>query len=154
MHCAAWRETYRGQISDDYLAWLNPELCAKIFSHRAPANVFVAEEEGRIVGFAVVGHAQEEDAPPRTGELCGLYVLKEYQRQSVGKALFARAAERLRSIGYRHLILWVLDTNRNAQGFYEKMGMKPDGKFKVTQLGTTVTELRMTGELSDFTTQE
>ena len=146
-HVQAWQETYRGKISDDYLDWLKPEIAEQIFSHRAPANVFVAEDEGEIVGFAVVGHGGEEDMPPRTGELCGLYVLRSHQKKGIGKELFEMAEKRLSSLGYKRMLLWVLDTNLDAQAFYERMGMKKDGKYKHTTLGSVITEYRMVKEI-------
>ena len=146
-HHAAWQETYRGMISDDYLDWLSPALSEKIFTHRAPANIFVAQEAEEIVGFAVVGHGGEADMPPRSGELCGLYVRKQYQGQGLGRELFLKAEERLRSLGYKRMFLWVLDRNLPAQRFYEHMDMRPDGGCKHAVLGTLVTENRMVKSL-------
>lgn len=147
VHSQAWRETYRGIISDDYLEYLTPERSTVIFAHRAPANTFVLEEEHRIAGFAVVGHSRETNTAPRTGELCGLYVLKAFQGRGGGQQLLDASLTRLKLVGYRHCILWVLAENQNARGFYEKNGFLPDGAVQYPNLGGLVTEIRMQKEL-------
>ena len=147
VHSAAWRETYRGLIDDGYLDWLTPEVSVKIFQRRQRADLLVLEEEGEIGGFAVTGHAREEDLPADTGELGGLYLLKACQGKGYGRMLFEKAEERLRSLGCRRMILWVLDGNEQAAGFYKKMGMRSDGRKKLAVLGKQVVELRMRKDL-------
>ncbi len=147
VHSAAWRETYRGMIGDEYLDWLTPEVSRKIFERRQRADLFVLEEDGVIGGFAVTGHAREEDLPADTGELSGLYLLKAFQGKGYGRMLFERAEERLASLSCRRMILWVLSGNEKAAGFYERMGMRFDGREKLAVLGRPVVELRMEKEL-------
>ena len=143
VHSAAWRETYRGLVGDEYLDWLTPEVSVKIFQRRQRSDLFVLEEEGEIGGFAVTAHAREEDLPADTGELGGLYLLRAYQGKGYGRMLFLKAEERLRSLGCGRMILWVLSGNAKASGFYEKMGMRFDGREKLAVLGKPVVELRM-----------
>ncbi|MBQ2749291.1 MAG: GNAT family N-acetyltransferase [Clostridia bacterium] len=147
LHYSAWMETYRGLLSEDYLATLTPERMATIFARRAPANLYLLEEEGALSGFVLVGHGRESDLPPRTGELCGIYLLAASQGKGHGKTLFDWAANRLRGLGYRRMIAWVLATNKKAIGFYEAMGMHPDGKNQFANLGGPAMEIRMTMDL-------
>jgi len=147
VHSQAWHETYPGLVSRDYLDFLTPERSQTIFTHRAPANTFVWEEAGKIVGFAVIGHARGEGVSPRTGELCGLYVLKDFQGKGGGHALLTAAQNRLKELGYRHMILWVLEANQKARRFYERNGLRPDGTVQYPDLGGAVAEIRMRKEL-------
>jgi len=41
------------------------------------------------------------------------------------------------------MIAWVLATNKKAIGFYEAMGMHPDGKTQFANLGGPAMEIRM-----------
>ena len=45
--------------------------------------------------------------------------------------------------GYQEIILWVLEDNKRAVAFYEKMGFVFDGEGKVIDLGKAVKEKRM-----------
>lgn len=58
------------------------------------------------------------------GEIVSIYLLPEYIGKGWGKALLQRAVEELHKEGYRDIFLWVLEENRNARGFYERMGFR------------------------------
>lgn len=45
--------------------------------------------------------------------------------------------------GYQEIILWVLEDNKCAVAFYEKMGFAFDDEEKVIDLGKSVKEKRM-----------
>lgn len=85
------------------------------------------EDAGRIVGFACVGPARDDD-PDRAGaELQVLYVLPEWWRRGVGAPLLARCGDELRRWDERAATLWVLADNLDAQRFYDRHGWRPDG---------------------------
>jgi len=73
-------------------------------------EVWVAEREGRVVGFL----ALSDDV------LYHLYVYPELHGQGAGSELFARVQE-LRPDGFR---LWVFQRNTQAREFYEHRGMR------------------------------
>ena len=73
-------------------------------------EVWVAEEDGRIVGMAALsGDVLEQ-----------LYVAPDAQGRGVGDALFARAKER-RPDGFS---FWVFQANERARRFYERRGCR------------------------------
>jgi GNAT superfamily N-acetyltransferase len=72
----------------------------------ATQEVWVAEEDGRVVGFA----ALSEDV------LMHLYVHPDAQTRGAGGALLARAKER-RPAGFT---FWVFQQNERARVFYER----------------------------------
>lgn len=78
------------------------------------SKIFVAEEDGEILGFAAV---QGEDY------LGALFVSEEYWRKGIGKRLLNRCKKR-----YERLILNVYAENEGAVVFYEKMGFKKSGR--------------------------
>lgn len=80
----------------------------------ANGQVFVAELDGRVAGFAaVVG-----------GELDGLFVEPELWRRGVGRALADAAVHEARRRGFT---LWVI-AGPNAREFYESCGFSVEGE--------------------------
>lgn len=125
VHVDAWRETYRGQIPDEFLASLSSERRqARWEQDLAPQDervvTFVTEWAGEIVGFCGVG-PERGSLPAYDGELWGLYLLRKFQGRGLGRELFLTGARHLRDCGFQRMMLWVLDTNP-ARGFYEHMG--------------------------------
>ena len=109
-----------GAVADVYLAalagmtylpdlWTDTESREFIRDVMLPNNeVWVAEEDGRVVGFAGLG----DDL------MRHLWVEPTAQNRGVGKALLDRAKER-RPDGFR---LWVFQKNVGARRFYERHG--------------------------------
>jgi GNAT superfamily N-acetyltransferase len=94
-----------------YLPKLHTEAETRAFVRDVllPNNeVWVAEEAGRVIGFAGLG----DDC------LRHLYVETEEQNQGVGTALLT-AAKKRRPAGLR---LWVFQKNLGARRFYERHG--------------------------------
>jgi GNAT superfamily N-acetyltransferase len=86
-----------------------PETRAFVRDVLLPNNeVWVAEEAGRVIGFAGLG----DDC------LRHLYVETEEQNRGVGTALLT-AAKKRRPAGLR---LWVFQKNLGARRFYERHG--------------------------------
>jgi GNAT superfamily N-acetyltransferase len=76
------------------------------------------------------------------GELYAIYVDPDSWSTGVGRALIARAEERLAE-EYDEATLWVLDDNPRARRFYERAGWAPDGASKREErLGVAALEVR------------
>ena len=74
----------------------------------ADSEVWVWEEDGRVLGFAAL----------TADELTHIYVEPDAHGHGIGGALIDRAKER-RPGGFR---LWVFQQNANARRFYERRG--------------------------------
>ena len=85
-------------------------------------QVFVAENEGAIVGFAAVVPRADGNA-----ELDALFVEPERWRHGIGRALIGHAVERARASGAEalHVI-----GNPHAELFYRASGFETTGTFK------------------------
>lgn len=131
IHVRSWRAAYRGQLTDDYLDSLSVD--ERLEQHRRALETpgehrtWVAEERGRVVGFAVTGPSQDADADERTGELYALYLDPERFGRGIGKRLLDHAVEDLRERGFRTATLWVLESNEAGRRFYEREGWRADG---------------------------
>jgi GNAT superfamily N-acetyltransferase len=155
LHVRAWQWAYAGLIPTAYLDSLSARLPdrervwqARLGQPAPAASTWVAEHAERIVGFASIGRSRDADATAETGEVGALYLEPAVVGTGVGRALFARAADELRRLGFRIATLWVLETNARARRFYEAAGWRSDGASKTENIGgVDVVELRYRSDL-------
>ena len=130
VHVASWRHAYRGLLPEASLDRRSVERretsWREAFGDRR-SGVFVAEEEGRVIGFASFGPSRDPDAGPEVGEILAIYVDPSVVGAGVGRALLDAAIEALCEAGYRRATLWVLEANSHARRFYERAGWTWDG---------------------------
>jgi ribosomal protein S18 acetylase RimI-like enzyme len=125
VHVDTWRASYRGQIDDDYLDNLSydqaeqsgPAAIARGEGHGD--FMFVAVDDGNVVGFAVGG--VERTGDEHSGELHALYVHPSCHGRGVGRCLVEAVARRLMDQGHKSMLVWTLIANP-ARGFYERLG--------------------------------
>lgn len=102
-------------------------------------STVVCEDDGRVVGFASTGPSRDED---EIGELYAIYVDPEAWSTGAGRALMTAAEERL-ATEWDAALLWVLEENPRARGFYERAGWAPDGVRKAEErFGVRAPEVR------------
>lgn len=116
-----WRATYTGLIPDaDIERFLERYYRLEALGRaleRLGEGMLVAAVDDQVVGYATCGVNREG-----TGELFAIYVLPEWQRRGVGRRLWQRAIEHLRSLGLPEMVVWVLAANEPARRFYEHQG--------------------------------
>ncbi len=91
---AGWKGAYRGIFADEFLDGFDEEQKARERAeHLAAPNAatFVVEDGGRLLGFANLVPSRDADAPPRTGELAGIYVNPVLKGCGIGRLLFEAA---------------------------------------------------------------
>jgi len=141
----SWQSTYAGIIPQEFLDSLTYEGRTKRWEERlsdpdSPGFTFITEtNEGDIVGYAG-GLKGNSGDPLYTGEVGDIYLLKEYQRQGIGRRLMATAALRIKEYGHDSLLVWVLEDNPNRK-FYESLGGSPVGKKEVEIGGRKLKEV-------------
>ena len=102
-------------------------------------STVVCEDDGRVVGFASTGPSRDED---EIGELYAIYVDPDAWSTGAGRALMGAAEERL-AAEWDAALLWVLEENPRARGFYERAGWAPDGVRKAEErFGVLAPEVR------------
>jgi RimJ/RimL family protein N-acetyltransferase len=99
-----------------YLRWLR---------HHSDAAVFVAEENGAIIGRLSIAR----DAHPASEHVAdlGLMVAREFRRRGVGTALMEEAEHWARDLGVRKLELHVFPHNEAAIALYKGLGYEQEG---------------------------
>ena len=125
IHAASWRSAYRGIYPDSYLDEEAPEE-RRAFWRPALAEwdaevdaVFLAEEDGAVVGFACLRREAEAEGPL----LDNLHVLPERKGEGIGRRLIAAAAAwRVEREPEAALQLGVGTDNVAARRFYARLG--------------------------------
>ena len=122
-----------------------PSLQHRLDQHRRFPASFVAELDGQVVGFVGVGPSRDPDAE---GELYTIYVEPAQWGSGVGRELIRAGEQRMRELGYRRAVLWMLDGNTRAQRFYEAAGWALDGERRTIEfVGQSLPEVRFAKRL-------
>jgi RimJ/RimL family protein N-acetyltransferase len=122
-----------------------PSLEQRLDLHGRFPPSFVAEVAGEIAGFVAVGPSRDPDAD---GELYTIYVDPSHWGTGVGRELIRAGEQRLRELGYRRVVLWMLDGNARARRFYESAGWMLDGERRTIEfVGESLPEVRFAKQL-------
>lgn len=118
-----WKIAYRGIIDDEYLDSLNyKDREERIRSKYQKQKSIVYVEEGVVKGYSRFGINRDEEK--NLGELYALYIKPDERGKGIGGRLLKETARILKKRGYKEMILWCLEENKNGRSFYEKMGGK------------------------------
>ncbi len=153
LHVRSWQFAYRGLIPQSHLDGLDVARNAERRLGRFDASAgltddLVAEDAGgAVLGWASLGpyrrDEDESEALAGDGELYAIYLWPEQLGRGVGRALADAVIERAAARGFPALRLWVLEGNRRARGFYERVGFAFDGAtVPFTVAGVEVPEVR------------
>ena len=85
---------------------------------------FIAEREGRVVGYLLYHWGYDTDRAIRLLHVVDLYIQESARRQGVGRALMNAAAEACREGGGQGLFWSVYAPNKMAAEFYERLGAR------------------------------
>ncbi|HEX8599973.1 MAG TPA: GNAT family N-acetyltransferase [Chloroflexia bacterium] len=94
------------------------------FGTRPRFEIFLAEHEGDVAGYAFVFETYSTFLALPTLYLEDLFVLEEYRGRRVGYALFSHCAEEAIRRGCGRFEWAVLDWNQHAINFYERLGAR------------------------------
>lgn len=147
VHVETWRAAYVGLVPQPILDRLSIDRRLAFWSEHlsspGDSRTWVADADGRIVGFAGTARPTAADLPQATAELEMIYLLPETWRQGVGRALLRAAVADLVERGFATAILWVFTANDRARRFYEANGWLADGSAQMLDFdGTPVEEIR------------
>ena len=123
IHARAWENAYAGIIP--------PKTLMGMISRRGEGwwrqalgnsnSILVAEVGGKLAGYATLGRNRTQ-ALSQQGEIYELYLMPQYQGLGFGGRLFAAARARIADFGLRGMVVWALEDNDRALGFYEALG--------------------------------
>jgi GNAT superfamily N-acetyltransferase len=106
-------------------------LRSHLFGVRPYAESIIAELDGKIVGFGLFFHSYSTFLTQPGLYLEDVFVLPEYRRQGIGKALMTSVIKIANERGCGRLEWSVLDWNQSAIDFYQSLGatILPDWKI-------------------------
>jgi GNAT superfamily N-acetyltransferase len=140
-----WQAAYRDILPDDLLASLSVaprEVAWRSILESDPegaAPAWVAEGDGRVVGFLSSGPPRDDDVPLPAAEIYAIYVVPEAWRRGAGRALLNTAVDHWRTRSAATLALWVLEANARGRAFYDALGWQADGRRQEIDLGGLAT---------------
>jgi GNAT superfamily N-acetyltransferase len=105
-----------------------------LFGPRSFAEVLLAEDAGRVVGFALFFHNYSTFMGLPGIYLEDLFVEPEYRRKGHGKALLTALARLAVERDCGRLEWAVLDWNKPAIEFYKRLGAQPMHEWTVFRL--------------------
>ncbi|MFH0176119.1 GNAT family N-acetyltransferase [Streptomyces cacaoi] len=148
-----WRSAYRGLLPQPYLDALSvtedaERRRARFGQGGADVVNLVAEQAGRVVGWAAHGAYRDGEVRTADAELYAIYVDTEYLGRGVGRALLQESVRGAGALGHSRMYLWVLKGNATARRFYERAGFHADGAEEPFEVeGVAVPEVRYLGHL-------
>jgi GNAT superfamily N-acetyltransferase len=117
-------------------------LESALFGPRPYAETLIAESEGQAVGFALFFHSFSTFLAQPGIYLEDLFVVESHRGQGIGRSLLAKLAEIAVERECGRLEWSVLDWNKDAIGFYERLGARPNSGWTVYRLiGDALTKL-------------
>jgi len=122
IYVQTWQDTYLSLVPFGYLYAMSQSQLEQGFINELKSKKvisYVAEDAGKVVGFASGGYERQGDSIYR-GEIYALYVLKNKQRQGIGTELVSALATKLNHFGIHSMLVWVLEHNPYRR-FYEKI---------------------------------
>jgi ribosomal protein S18 acetylase RimI-like enzyme len=136
LHCRSRRAAYAHILPAETLGSLSAEALGAWWTERRrwegeTHQLTVAEADGRVVGFSYVGPSETEGAT----ELYAIHVEPDLIGTGAGRLLMVDALERLAAMGGDRAVLWVLEDNERARGFYDRGGWAADGTTRMEPVG-------------------
>ena len=106
-------------------------LRAGLFGARPYAEAVLAEENGEPIGFALFFHTFSTFLARPGLYLEDLFVLPEHRGRGVGRSLLSHLARLALERGCGRLEWAVLNWNKDAIRFYERLGAEPNSEWTV-----------------------
>lgn len=129
----SWKFAYKGIIPQENLNSIPSEAWIE-YLKRSDRHVLVLLENGEYIGTASYGQSRTVEFSD-CGEVMSIYLLPQAMGRGYGKKLMKAAIDGLGNLGYRNIILWVLEENTNARAFYESIGFVSGNRTKEDNIG-------------------
>ncbi|WP_176592267.1 GNAT family N-acetyltransferase [Sphingobium sp. EM0848] len=105
-----------------------------LFGPRPMAEVLIAENDGKAIGFALFFHNFSTFEGRPGIYLEDLFVIPEARGLGAGKALLSRLAQLALERDCARLEWWVLDWNEPSIAFYRSLGARPMDEWTVQRV--------------------
>jgi GNAT superfamily N-acetyltransferase len=119
---------------EDGVTMTEERLAANLFGSHRYAETLIAEEDGAPVGFALFFHNFSTFLAQPGIYLEDLFVVPDHRGSGIGRALLMELARLAVKRGCGRLEWAVLNWNRDAIAFYERLGATPNSEWTVYRL--------------------
>ncbi len=109
-------------VSFEYDVPTKEELKARVKAISSRYPYIVAEEDGKVIGYAYASDPYNERAACRWDSDVSVYVDSTCHGKGVGKALYAKLEEMLKTLGFVTVYALITEENENSCRFHEKAG--------------------------------
>lgn len=148
----SWKYAYQNIIPQDFLdsipvgKWADRVTAEGIYS-------LVLTKESVLIGTASFCRSRWQEYSG-CGEIISIYLLPEYIGKGCGGPLLNACLDELKKMGFKRILLRVLEDNHRARRFYEKCGFTFSGDCQTEQIGgKTLRELMYVYEVPQHTVQ-
>ena len=130
----SWKSAYKGILSKKYLDSIPKGRWAENIDNPGWFTL-VCLEDDKIIGTCSFCESRFPEYYPRYGEIISMYFLPGYTRKGYGSLLMKRVLDEMREFGFKQVFLWVLEENKPAIAFYEKMDFLRAPKRRTDNIG-------------------
>ena len=153
VHVYTWQAAYRGVMPDAYLESLSVSNRESVWREsiiKGTPELWVADWNSEIIGWAAFGPSRDADADGTVGELEAIYVMPSFWKKGLGRSLWLAARRRLIQRGFTSVTLWVLKDNVRAIEFYRAVGFDEESasEKEIVRAGKRLREVRYAAPLS------
>ena len=107
---------------------------ASLFGKRPYAYALLAQVDGVSAGFCIYFYNFSTFVGKPGIYIEDIYVAPDYRKLGIGKRIFAKIGEIAKYNNCGRIEWWVLDWNRNAIDFYERLGAQAMSEWTVYRL--------------------
>lgn len=127
---------------EDQVTMTEERLAESLFGQHRYAETLLAEVDGTAVAFALFFHNFSTFLGQPGIYLEDLFVIPDHRGRGVGRRLLKELARLAVERGCGRLEWSVLDWNKEAIGFYDRLGARPNSQWTVYRLtGEALTSL-------------
>ena len=123
----AWKRWIERERTSTFVSLAGAAVTGFCTLHPATDDVRAGAAGAESTGQEAAGAS----AAAARGEIASFYVLPSEWRRGTGRRLGGRALAEARARGFAEVMVWVLETNARARGFYESLGFRSDGASKL-----------------------
>jgi L-amino acid N-acyltransferase YncA len=97
--------------------------------HKDRFKVIVAEQEGKIVGWASLNQYNNRSAYDGVADV-SVYISREYRGRGIGKKLLVHLVTIAKENAFHKMVLFTFPFNQLGQALYRKIGFREVGVFR------------------------
>ncbi len=105
------------------------EFAARIQSYTEKYPWLVAEDEGKVIGYAYASKHRDREAYQWCVE-SSVYVMEEYHHSGIASKLYTQLFNLLKTCGYINVYAGITLPNPKSQSFHLRMGFEEIGIYK------------------------